>query len=92
MQSIIDNLSVTQLKELASIKEQMEVLKKRAEAILRGSPRPAAPAAAPKASTPAPAAQGAKPKRKLSAEVRKRIAATLKKRWAAVKAAGGKSL
>ena len=78
MSNLLSNLSVKQLKKAIKLREKMEVLQTKLDQLLGSSE--SLPAAKGK--------PGRKPKRKMSAASRAKIAAAAKKRWAKVKAAG----
>jgi hypothetical protein len=88
------NISADQLRRAAQIKDQIESLESELSKILGGGgngvPSPARRGRPAKVADVA--TQGMKPKRKMSAAGRAKIAAAAKARWAKAKAAGKNSL
>jgi len=82
----LSDLSVTELRKVLHIKEQIAALENRLDAVLGGSAK-AASVTAPSAKRVAGKRGG---RRKLSPEARERIAAAQRARWAAVRSKAGK--
>jgi hypothetical protein len=78
--NILTGLSAKQLRRAATLRERIDGLEKQLATLL-GAPAPAAPAAKP----------AGKPKRKMTAAARAKIAAAQKRRWAKHRAAKKKA-
>jgi hypothetical protein len=78
MSNALSNLSVKQLKKAIKLREKIEVLQSKLDQLLGAT----------ESLPTAKGKPGRKPKRKMSAASRAKIAAAAKKRWAKVKAAG----
>ena len=82
----LTDLSVTELRKVLQIKEEIATLESQLEVVLGGSGASAAPAATASAALSAKPAKGKRGgRRQLSPEARERIAAAQRARWAAVR-------